>query len=83
MITIGKRIGKQIAAARKAMGFTQGQLADQIGYCRNSVTNWERGVTTPTATELVALAELLDCSVCTLLDVPCPMSSLVERIPPA
>ena len=41
------KIGKYIAAKRKALGMTQVQLADQLGMSDKSVSKWERGVCLP------------------------------------
>ena len=36
--------GEQIAAARRAKGLTQKQLADVLGVTDKAVSKWERGV---------------------------------------
>lgn len=41
------KIGKYIAAKRKALGMTQVQLADKLGMSDKSVSKWERGVCLP------------------------------------
>lgn len=39
-----EKIGKYIAAKRKALGITQVQLAERLGMSDKSVSKWERGV---------------------------------------
>ncbi len=41
------KIGKYLAAKRKALGLTQRQLAEQLGMSDKSVSKWERGVCLP------------------------------------
>lgn len=38
-----EKIGKYIAAKRKALGITQVQLAEKLGMSDKSVSKWERG----------------------------------------
>ena len=38
------KIGKYIAAKRKALGMTQAQVAEKLGMSDKSVSKWERGV---------------------------------------
>ena len=55
------RIGKRIAAARKAKGekMTQQRLGDEIGVSFQAVSSWERGEYIPDAEHLPALAKTL------------------------
>lgn len=39
-----KSIGKFIAALRKANGYTQAQLAEQLGVSNKTISNWENEV---------------------------------------
>ncbi|MBO5495847.1 MAG: helix-turn-helix transcriptional regulator, partial [Oscillospiraceae bacterium] len=41
------KIGKYLAAKRKALGLTQRQLAEQLGMSDKSVSKWEWGVCLP------------------------------------
>ena len=41
--------GEKIRNARKSLGLTQRQLADQIGVSNTSVSNWEKGLSRPDA----------------------------------
>jgi transcriptional regulator with XRE-family HTH domain len=38
-----EEIGARIAAARRARGWTQGELATQVGVSRSAVAQWETG----------------------------------------
>ena len=42
-----QKIGKFIAARRKALGLTQAQVAQKLGMSDKSVSKWERGVCLP------------------------------------
>ena len=53
-------IGNRIAELRKAKGFTQEYVADQLGVSRQAVSKWEQDQTSPDTKNLIALAELLD-----------------------
>ena len=41
------KIGRYLAAKRKALGLTQRELAEQLGMSDKSVSKWERGVCLP------------------------------------
>lgn len=36
--------GRQLAAVRRAQGWTQESLAERVGVSRQAVAKWERGV---------------------------------------
>ena len=48
-----------IAAARKAKGLTQAQLADAMGVDQAVISRWESGKVSPNAENLAKLKELL------------------------
>lgn len=60
-------IGKNIAAARKAKGLTQDQLALRMGVTQGAVTGWETNKRDPKIKQLPALCAVLGVSVETLL----------------
>lgn len=60
-------IGAFIKEHRVEKGFTQAELAERLGVSAQSVSNWERGETTPDIGLLPDLACILDCSIDTLL----------------
>lgn len=53
--------GSKIATLRIAKGMTQKQLADAIGGGQVDISRWERGVVTPSAKKLAAIAAALGC----------------------
>lgn len=58
--SLSATVAANIAAARKARGLTQRELADQInGIESMSVSRWERGEHRPSLENLVALADVL------------------------
>ena len=46
-------LSEQIKLCRKQLGMSQADLADAIWVSRNTVSNWERGDTTPDIQSLV------------------------------
>ena len=51
-------IAEKIKALREARGFTQAELARQLGITRNGVNSWEQGLSMPSPSYLVELAKL-------------------------
>ena len=51
--------GEIIRNARKSLGLTQRQLADQIGVSNTSVSNWEKGLSRPDADLIQKLCAVL------------------------
>lgn len=51
--------GEQIAAARRAKGLTQKQLADALGVTDKAVSKWERGLNYPDIVLFQPISELL------------------------
>ena len=56
-----------LKALRESRHLTQQQLADQLNVGRTTVTMWETGETTPPTKYLLALSEILDCTLDELL----------------
>lgn len=54
-----KHIGLRICMAREIAGFTQAELATQIGVGRSQLTNIELGNSDTTATMIVAIARAI------------------------
>lgn len=61
------KIGEKICELRKAKGYTQEQLADQIGVTAPAVNKWEKENSYPDITLLRPLARILDTSLDHLL----------------
>jgi len=78
-------IGQRIAAARKAKGLTQRQLADAINSSDKAISRWERGESEPDLQSLVLLANYLEVSTDQLLTgsqektIPCEQSNRVDN----
>ncbi len=59
MTTLGAPTAEAIHAARIGAGLSQVELATKVGVRQSSVSQWERGVTRPSAGSLLALMRLL------------------------
>lgn len=64
---LSKSVGVLIAVRRKALGLTQGQLAERVNIEQESMSRIETGTITPSLGRLISLADALDCPVETLL----------------
>ena len=64
---LAKSLGVLIAARRKSIGLTQGELAEKIGIEQESMSRIETGVVTPSLSRLISLADVLNCPIETLL----------------
>lgn len=86
---IGKRLGQRIAEQRKALGWTQDQLAEQVGVDTETVSRFERGVAVPSVLTLDKLANVLNTNVSSLLSEASPspsdqalrISAWLDRLP--
>jgi transcriptional regulator with XRE-family HTH domain len=58
-----EEIGARIAAARRARGWTQGELAAQVGVSRSAVAQWETGRAGQVTANLSRIAAALDVGV--------------------
>ena len=47
-----------LAAARVNAGMTQEEVAKKMGISKNTVVNWEKGISEPTITQGLKLSEL-------------------------
>ena len=61
------RIGKFIAACRKAKGLTQAQLAERLNITDRAVSKWETGRSMPDSAIMLPLCTMLDITVNDLL----------------
>ena len=55
-----KSIGKFIATLRKANGYTQAQLAEQLGVSNKTISNWENEVSYPDLSLIPVIADLFN-----------------------
>lgn len=51
--------GEKIRNARKSLGLTQRQLAEQLGVSNTSISNWEKGLSRPDADMIQNLCSIL------------------------
>ena len=54
-----KRFGANLDAERTRKRMTQDDLADETGFCRGTISSWERGTREPTLRAAVIVAEAL------------------------
>lgn len=62
-----REIGNRVRAERESLGFSQVELAEEIGLTRTSVTNIETGRQRPPLSTLYSIANALGVSVFCLL----------------
>lgn len=55
-------LGERIHQLRSALGLSQGDLADQLGVSRQSVSKWETDSATPDLEKLIKLSDMFDIS---------------------
>lgn len=58
---------ENITTVRKSKGLSQDELATKLAVVRQTVSKWERGLSVPDASMLLALSEVLETPVSTLL----------------
>ncbi|WP_433696475.1 helix-turn-helix domain-containing protein [Paraburkholderia phenoliruptrix] len=83
-----KHLGRALAAARTNAHLTQEQVAEHLGVFVETVSRFERGANWPTVPRLIALAELYQIPVSTLLgrssdravDVSADITAQLERL---
>ena len=52
-------IGRNIRKLRRSLDMSQAELAESIGCTRQTITNWERGATTPSQYGIARIAKSL------------------------
>ena len=63
-MTLGEKIAKQ----RRALNYTQEQLADILGVSRQSISKWESDIAYPETEKLIKMGKLFNCSMDYLLN---------------
>ncbi len=84
MTQIGKKIGANIQEKRKALGLTQEQLGERIGWleaksAKRNLSNYERGERTPSYMDLIKIANALECTTDYLLGHHEPKTGLSAK----
>lgn len=64
---LGQRLGRNVAAKRKSLGWLQGELAERLGVESETLSRFERGQVLPSLERLEQLAEILGTSLGELL----------------
>lgn len=62
-------LGENIKTTRKALGMTQGQLAESLGVYQKDVCRWEKGTVVPSVQTLVDICKVLNVSADELLEL--------------
>lgn len=76
-----KLLGEAIVQLRTLRGLTQATLAERVSRSEAALSRWETGKATPSAFDLVMLAEVLDAPADLLLSPPeSPVSPIAERL---
>lgn len=61
MVTVSKKqspLGERLRSFREAVGYTQVQVAEELGVTKQTVIRWEQGGSEPSFTELCVLARM-------------------------
>lgn len=61
-------IGPAIRRHRLAVGMSQSDLAAKIDVARNTISNWERGISQPTGVQVIDIAHAVGCTYIDLLE---------------
>ena len=65
-------LGENLKALRKAKGYSQETLAQQLNVVRQTISKWEKGLSVPDAEQPERIAELFEVPVAELLDSATP-----------
>ena len=57
---ISMKLNEKIITCRKQKGYSQEDLANQLGVSRQSVSKWETGESMPDINKLVSIAKVFD-----------------------
>ena len=71
-ISLAKRLGRRIATRRKALGWTQDELAERVGVDAETISRFERGAHLPSLPTLERLAVSLRVEIGELLSKAIP-----------
>ncbi len=74
-MNIKENLAKNLAHYRKAMNFTQAELAQKINYSDKAVSKWERGESVPDLAVLKQLADLYAVKIDDLIAEPAPKNT--------
>ena len=61
------QLGKNLKIARQNSGYTQEEVSDILFVSQQTISNWEKEISTPSVNDLVKISNLYQVSVDTLL----------------
>ena len=61
------QLGKNLKIARQNSGYTQEEVANILFVSQQTISNWEKEISTPSVSDLVKISNLYQVSVDTLL----------------
>jgi len=73
-------MGEIISNLRREQGMTQKDLAEKMGVTDKAVSKWERNLSCPDISSIPRLAEALNTTVDTLMDVKSPEAEKKESV---
>ncbi|MBR5858629.1 MAG: helix-turn-helix transcriptional regulator [Clostridia bacterium] len=74
-------IANNITELRKAVPYTQAELAEKLNYSDKAVSKWERGESLPDVVVLKQIADLFGVTVDYLLEEVHPLSATMQSVP--
>ncbi len=74
-------IANNITELRKAVPYTQAELAEKLNYSDKAVSKWERGESIPDVIVLKQIADLFGVTVDYLLEEVHPLSATMQSVP--
>lgn len=61
------QLGKNLRMARQNSGYTQAEVSDMLFVSQQTISNWEKEISTPSINDLVKISNLYQVSVDNLL----------------
>ncbi|HJD09330.1 MAG TPA: helix-turn-helix domain-containing protein [Candidatus Ligilactobacillus faecavium] len=61
------QLGKNLKIARQNSGYTQEEVSDILFVSQQTISNWEKEISTPSVNDLVKISNLYQVSIDTLL----------------
>ena len=61
------QLGKNLKIARQNSGYTQEEVSDILFVSQQTISNWEKEISTPSVNDLVKISNLYQVSIATLL----------------
>lgn len=61
------QLGKNLKIARQNSGYTQEEVSDILFVSQQTISNWEKEISTPSVNDLVKISNLYQASIDTLL----------------